>query len=808
MSKRIIAGVWIILAAFANWQARSSSTPPPIASPSPSEFLEEHCATCHNNGVKAGGMTLSTLNLEHVDQTPELAEKMIRKLRAGLMPPPGMPRPDANDTKVFIATLERGIDEAVAARPDPGIPALHRLNRTEYANSIRDLLDVRVDVSALLPPDNMSHGFDNMSDVMAVTPTLMEAYIRAAGKISRQAVGDPDAPPITSTYTLPRTVSQSRHVEGTPFGTRGGISVLHDFPADGEYVFKLGFYHHPVGPLFGINQGKGQQIEVAVNMEKVALLDIDPAMTPDGIKTPPIRIKAGPQRISASFIQKSDGPVDDEVHMYEQTLVDLTIGAVPGASTLSHLRELSITGPTEVAGVSNTPGRRKIFTCRPASAAEELPCAKKIVSALARRAYRQPVADADLEALLRFYRMGRRQGDFDSGIRTAIQAIISNPEFVFRFERTPPNVAPGKNYRITDLELASRLSYFLWSSAPDERLITIASQGRLKDPLVLEREVRRMLADRRAQALVSNFAAQWLLLQNLRDANPDLHLYPNYDKTLAQSMRRETELLFESVMVEDRSVFDLLTADYTFVDERLARHYSIPNILGSRFRRVAVTDENRKGLLGHAGILMLTSLTNRTSPVKRGKYVMEVLLGTPPPPPPPNVPALPENSEVRTGHIAKPLSVRERMEEHRKNPSCSGCHRLMDPIGLALENFDAVGVWRTNDSGFHIDPSGQMLDGTKLDGPASLRQAVLSRGDEFVGTFAEKLLAYGLGRILDYRDMPVIRSITRDAAANNYRFSSFIMGIVRSAPFQMRRAERSEPTGHDVAAAVPRPSEE
>jgi len=796
MSKRIICGACIILVVVVCLQMSSIS---PAAAPQ-REFLDQYCTDCHSDEVGAGGMTLSQLNLAQIDQHAELAEKMIRKLRSGLMPPPGRPRPSVATAKAFASQLERAIDEAAAAQPNPGSPALHRLNRTEYANSIRDLLNVQVDVSALLPPDTLTHGFDNMSDVLGVSPTLMEAYIRAGGNISRQAVGNPSSSPITSTYSIARIVSQARHLEGTPFGTRGGIAVVHDFPADGDYVFKLYFYHHPVGPLFGINQGRGQQIEIAVDLERKVLLDIDPMITPDGITTPPIKIKAGPHQISASFIEKFNGPIEDEFRLVEQTLVDLTIGAVPGTTTLAHLRELSITGPNHITGVSDTPSRRKIFTCRPGRAVDEVPCAKKIISALARQAYRRPVTYQDQEALLGFYKAGRNEGNFDSGIRTAIQAIISSPEFVFRFERGLSNSAPDKNYRITDLELASRLSYFLWSSAPDGRLITLASQGRLKDPAVLEREVRRMLADQRSQTLATNFAAQWLTLQNLRDANPDLLLYPNYDKKLAQSMRRETELLFESVVREDRCVLDLLTADYTFMDERLARHYSIPNVMGTRFRRVTIVDDNRKGLLGHAGILMLTSLTNRTSPVKRGKYIMEVLLGTPPPPPPANVPALPENSEARTAHIAKPLSVRERMEQHRKNPNCAGCHRLMDPIGLALENFDAVGVWRTNDSGFRIDPSGQMLDGTKLDGPASLRHALLGRQDEFLGAFTEKLLAYGLGRILDYRDMPVVRSIDREAAINNYRFTSFILGVVKSAPFQMRKAEKRELKRADVTA--------
>ncbi|HZN09397.1 MAG TPA: DUF1592 domain-containing protein [Pyrinomonadaceae bacterium] len=797
MNHRFIAGVVVFLTVVAGWQVSVSSQP---AAPPERKFLNRYCTGCHNDDIKAGDMTLSQFDLTRIDQNPKLAEKIIYKLRGGLMPPPGVPRPDAATAAAFASALEKVIDEAAAARPNPGRPYLHRLNRTEYANSIRDLLGVQVDVATLLPPDNMSHGFDNMSDVLTISPALMDAYIRAAGKISRQAVGDPGAPAITSSYYNSRVVSQDRHVEGTPFGTRGGIGVMHHFPADGEYVFRLRFYHHPVGPLFGINQGKGQQIEVAVNLQRVALLDIDPLMTPEGIVTPPIKIKAGPQRISASFINKFDGPIEDEFRLVEQTLVDLTIGAVPGTTTLPHLRELSITGPTNISGISDTPSRRKIFTCRPARGANETLCAKTIISTLARKAYRRPVTNTDIEELLAFYKTGRSEGSFDAGIRTAIQAILSSPEFVFRFERTPANVAAGTNYRITDLELASRLSYFLWSSAPDDRLITLASQGRLKNAAVLEREVRRMLADRRSQTLATNFAAQWLTLQNLRDANPDLLLYPSFDKALARSMRRETELLFESIMREDRNLLDLLSADYTFVDGRLARHYSIPNVIGNRFRRVAVTDENRKGLLGHAGVLMLTSLANRTSPVKRGKYVMEVLLGAPPPPPPPSVPDLPENSEGRTGHVAMPLSVRERMEQHRKDPNCAGCHRLMDPIGLALENFDAVGMWRTKDSGFLIDPTGKLLDGTALDGPASLRQALLRREDQIVRAFTEKLLAYALGRVVDFRDMPVVRSIAREASTNNHRFSSFILGIVRSAPFQMRRAEDPAP-GKDVAAA-------
>jgi hypothetical protein len=642
-----------------------------------------------------------------------------------------------------------------------------------------------------------------MADVLTVSPTLMEAYVRAASKIALEAVGDAEAPALTSTYQVPRVMSQNRHLEGTPWGTRGGISVLHDFPADGEYVFKLGFYYSPTGPLFGLNQGKGQQIEVAINGEKAALIEINPAMTlaKDGIKTPPIQVKAGPQRISASFVLKADGPIDDEVMMVEQTLVDVSAGVVPGVTTLPHLHELSVTGPMKVSGVSDTPSRRRIFTCRPDAGMDEVACAKRIVAALARQAYRRPVTDNDLEGLLGFYQSGRNQGNFETGVRTAVQAILASPEFVFRFEKTPASAAPGKNYRITDLELASRLSYFLWSSAPDEQLVMLAGQGKLRQPAILEQQVRRMLTDPKSEALSTVFADQWLHLQNLRESNPDLFLFPNFDRTLANSMRRETELLFDHIMRTDHSMTEMLTADYTFVDERLAKHYGIPNVMGSRFRQVAVADDNRHGLLGHSGILMLTSTATRTSPVQRGKYVLEVLLGTPPPPPPPNVPLLPENSDGRTGHVAQPLSVRERTEQHRKDPNCAGCHKMMDPIGFALENFDAVGVWRTNDSGFKVDPTGQMYDGAKLNGPASLRQALMGHSDAFLQTFTESLLAYGLGRVIDYRDMPFVRAIERDAAKNDNRFSQFVMGVVKSMPFQMRRAEEAEPAATDVVAA-------
>lgn len=781
--------------------AQTAHPQPFAAEQSQRAFLNQYCAYCHNDQTKSGSMSLSKFDLVHITKNGDLPEKMIKKVRVGLMPPPGMPRPKPAVLNAFAASLETAIDREAALHPDPGRPPLHRLNRTEYANSVRDLLNVDVDVSSLLPADDMSHGFDNMADALAISPALMEGYIRAAGRISREAVGDPAARAITETYSLPRVANQLRHVDGTPLGTRGGISVVHDFPADGEYVFKLGLYYAATGALYGQNQGKGQMIEVAVNGARAALIEINPAITlaKDGIKTDPIHVKAGPQRISASFVQKFDGPIEDEYHMVEQTLVDTQIGSLPGMTTIPHLHEFSVTGPVKVEGVSDTPSRRKIFSCRPAPGADELPCAKQIVSALARQAWRRPVDANDLEALLSFYQSGKNEGGFETGVRTAIQAILANPEFVIRFERVPAGVAPGRNYRISDLELASRLSFFLWSSPPDDQLISLAAENKLRDPVTLEKQVKRMLGDPRSEALTDNFAVEWLHLQNLKGVNPDLFLFPNFDRTLTDSMRRETQLLFDNVMREDRPVTELLTANYTFVDERLAKHYGIPNIMGNRFRRVPVTDPNRYGLLGHGSILTLTSYAIRTSPVQRGKYVMEVLLGTPPPPAPPNVPALPENADSRTGHAEKFLSVRQRMEEHRSNPACAGCHKMMDPIGFSLENFDAVGVWRTNDSGFRIDPAGQMFDGAKLDGPASLRQAILNHSDAFISTFTENLLAYGLGRVIDSSDMPAVRAVDRAAATRNNQFSSFVLAIVKSEPFQYRRAEV-------LVAQAPRPA--
>jgi len=749
-------------------------------------LVNKYCAGCHNDKLKSGGFTWTKVDPAHPEQNAAEAEKAIKMLQVGMMPPPGMPRPDAATLKSFADSLASRLDQAAAAHPNPGTPALHRLNRTEYRNAIRDLLGLDVDVSGLLPADDMSHGFDNMADVLTISPALMEGYIRAAGRISRLAVGDSRVTPTTATFQVVKNVNQMRHVEGAPYGTRGGITTVYNFPADGEYVFKVLFFHDIDGPFWGKNQGKGQQLEISINGERVALLTLDPNTMPtDTRQTPPVKVKAGPQRVSAAFVEKFDGPVEDFPSPVENVLVDTTHADIPGLTSLPHLRELNVIGPTNVTGISDTPSRRAILACRPASGSDEVPCAKKIIAKLARLAYRRPASDSDLEDLLSFYQKGRNQGgDFDSGIQTVVQTILSDPEFVFRFERTPANLAPGANYRISDLELASRLSFFLWSSPPDEQLIALASQNKLHEAAVLEQQVRRMLHDPKSESLSTVFAYQWLHLQNLNDVQPDAFLFPNFEKNLAASMRRETELFFDSIVHEDRSVLDLINANYTFVDEILAKHYGIPNILGSRFRRVSVPDENRFGLLGHASILTLTSISNRTSPVQRGKYVMQVLLGTPPPPPPVTPPPLKENDES-----SKPQSVREKMEMHRKTEPCHSCHQLMDPIGLALENFDGIGQWRTLDSGLPVDASGKMFDGSALNGPMSLRKAILSHSDVFISTLTENLLAYGLGRVIDYREMPVVRSIERDAARDGNRFSSIVFAIVRSMPFQMRRAE-------------------
>ena len=829
--KNLLLGLVLVLALATTAFGQASATAAGMASgradtlsyESQRALVGQYCFYCHDDDLKTGGMTLTELDLEHVERSAELAEKVIRKLRGGVMPPLGQPRPDARTIKAFASSLESAIDQAAAAQPNPGRPELQRLNRAEYARSVRDLLGIEVDVDLLLPPDTMGGGFDNMAEALTTSPTLVEGYVRAAGKISREAVGDPKASATSVTYTVARTASQMSRVEGAPFGTRGGVAVTHNFPADGDYIFTMMFYGTATGDLFGLNQERSvkeppptakEHIEISVDGERVALLDINREMhesDPNGLslRADPIFIKAGPRMVSAAFIERFAGLVDDMIRPIQHTMADQQVATGPGITTLPHLQDLNITGPHSVRGISETPSRRRIFTCRPTAPGEEELCATEIVTKLAGQAYRRPVTAEDLEGLMNFYRVARKEGDFESGIRMALQVILASPSFVFRFEQTPEGARPGQTYRISDTELASRLSYFLWSTLPDDELLTVARRGKLRDPAVLEQQVRRMLEDPRSESLAIRFAGQWLRLQDLKDMHPDPTLYPQFDTTLAQSMRRETELFFDNVVREDRSVLDLLTADYTFVDERLAKHYGFPNVLGNKFRRVETTDENRKGLLGHASILTATSLANRTSPVIRGKWVMEVLLGTPPPPPPPDVPALEEIGATEGGKL---LTLRQRLEEHRENPLCASCHEVMDPIGFALENFDPTGRWRTRDTiklpqgrvaGDPIDAAGELFDGTKLNGPASLRQAIVKHSDVFIRAFTENLLAYGLGRKVEYYDMPTVRAIGQGAALNNNRFSSFILGVVKSPAFQMRKVESAEVAPVKPSAAGP-----
>ena len=760
------------------------------------ELVNKYCVTCHNERAKTGGIVLEKMDVDHPAENAELWEKVIRKLRAGLMPPSGAPRPDRVVLDQFRATLETAIDQDAASKPTPGATALHRLNRTEYANAVRDLIAVDVDVATVLPADDSSEGLDNIADVLGTSPALIERYVGAAAKISRLAVGDTDISPLSTTYKVRGDLSQDKHIPGLPTGTRGGVVIRHNFPVDGEYLFKFSLLKVNFGPQYG-GAAKGEQLEMNVNGERVALIELRSvpyyyirggaqggSATPLELRLP---IKAGPQTITVTFINKTAAGVDDLFQRFDATTADLQTGVQYGYTTFPHLSGVEILGPYNITAPGNTPSRVRIFTCHPASPTEEPACAKKIISTLARRAYRRPVTAADVEPLLNFYRSGRQgaNGSFDKGIEMALRRILADPQFVFRFERDPENLSVGSAHRITDLELASRLSFFLWSNIPDEELLTLAEQGKLKNSAVLQQQVRRMLKDPRSEALVTNFAGQWLYLRELRNRNPDLLVFPDFDDNLRQAFQRETELLFNSIVREDRNVFDVLNADYTFVNERLARHYGIPNIYGSDFRRVTVDDRARRGLLGHGSFLMVTSSPNRTSPVTRGSWILENLLGSPAPLPPPNVPPLPENTSGQ-GISTVPTSVRERMISHRANQPCKGCHQIMDPIGLALENFDGMGRWRYTDSGTKIDASGQLVDGTPIDGVETLRNALLSRPDAFVQTMTEKLLMYAVGRAAHYYDMPAIRAITREAARNDYKFSSLVLGIVNSDPFQMR----------------------
>ena len=832
----ILSVGWSVPEAVSPQQVSPSATPRAVSSYG--AVVTQYCVVCHNERLKTGGLMLDHVDLAAIPANRDVWEKVVRKLRRGAMPPQGARRPDQATADGLVAWLETELDRAAAANPNPGEPLVHRLNRAEYANAVRDLLSLDVEVSSLLPPDDSAYGFDNIADVLGLSPVRVERYVSAAETVSALAVGEPDVSLRSETYLVRQDRSQDQPIEGLPLGTVGGLRVDHLFPVNGEYSFQIALLRTNTDGLIGLE--RSHQLEITVDGKRVFLDKVGgdadarpprpatrartdainapakvptegavkaptetpvpvPAETPAeaDTETPPaqpniearlkvrVPVQAGPRTITAAFLQRRGADTRPLQDFVRTTFNPYDPTGRP------HIRTLTITGPFNPTGPGDTPTRRRIFACRPASPRAEAPCARQIISTLARRAYRRPVTDEDLQPLLSFYETGRREGNFETGIQRALQRILASPKFVLRVERDPVNVAPGTVHRLSDLELASRLSFFLWSSIPDETLLDVASQGRLATPAVLEQQVRRMLADPRAEALVRNFAGQWLQLRNLRNMVPDPEEFPDFDDQLREAFARETELLFESIIHEDRNVLDLLTADYTFVNERLAKHYAIPYIYGTHFRRVTLTDEARRGLLGHGSILTVTSHANRTAPVLRGKWILDNLLGTPPPPPPPNANTdLPDPAEGE-----KPLTVRERMEVHRANPVCANCHKLMDPIGLALEHFDAVGAWRTREAGSPIDATTQLFDGTKVDGAVALRQALLKRPEVVVGTLTERLLTYALGRGLQSYDMPVVRGIVRDAARRDYRFSSLILGVVRSTPFQMRASDPKAVTG-------------
>ena len=769
-------------------------------------LVGQYCAGCHSARGKAGGLSLAGFDAARADGQADVAEKMIRKLRAGMMPPAGARRPDAATLQMLTTALETKVDNIAALHPNPGRRPFQRLNRAEYAAAVHDLLDLDVDVSAYLPPDTISKGFDNVADVQTFSPALMDGYLRAASQISRLGVGDRNATGTSVTYKIGRTASQMRQVEGAPIGTRGGISVVHTFPADGDYTFKMNLHNEPLGGLAGRTSMTvlelKEVIEVSINGERVALLPLNTRMSETDqsnsldLTTPPIHVKAGPQRVSAAFIQNIEGPIDDLLTPLENTLADVSISF--GVTMLPHMRDFRVVGPTKVTGVSETPSRARIFTCRPTTAAEEESCALSIVKRLSGQAYRGEPGAADLQDAMKFYDQGRRQGGFEGGVRMALQSILMSPRFLFRLEAMP-SAAPVTAYRVADTDVASRLSFFLWGSAPDAELLRAASSGSLRPQAGFDKQVRRMLTDPRSRALADRFAAQWLRLQDLEKIIPDYLTFPQYDETLADAMEEETRLLFDSIVREDRSVLDLLTADYTFVNERLAKHYGIPNVSGNDFRRVSVPDY-RRGLLGQGSILTLTSVADRTSPVQRGKWVMEVLLGSPPPAPPPNVPSLDDSVKANAG--GKMLSTRERMEEHRKNPSCNSCHRVIDPLGLALDNFDATGAWRIKDNEVPVDSEGELYDGTKVNGPAGLREALLRHQDVFLLSFTENMLTYALGRRVEYSDMPMVRAIVRDAKRHDYKLSAFVQSIANSHAFRMAAPDAPAAKSADMDKAV------
>jgi hypothetical protein len=778
--------------------ARQTSTAPAaISSPAPNETIKTFCIGCHNDRVRRGELSLASFDVAKAGEHADVAEKIVRKLRTGLMPPKEATRkPDAATRMALVTALESTLDAAATAHANPGRRAFQRLNRAEYAAAIRTLFGLDIDVSTYLPADTISASFDNIADVQMPSATVMQGYLRAAAHVSRVAVGDPSIDASSTQYEVPRTKSQKGRVEGAPFGTRGGTVVVHNFPADGNYTFQMLLHGEPTGFLFG-RTVRDVQMEVAIDGARVALLKVDRWMSeadPEGltIATAPIYVRAGPRRVAATFIQEFEGSEDDLIKPIDHTLADTQIGVGYGVTTLPHLRNLGVVGPFEVTGVSDHPTRRAIFICRPTAPGEDVPCARRIVERLATQAYRGSVSQADVNELMQFYEKGAESGGFEGGVRMALQAMLSSLHFVFRVEETPANVKPGTAYRISDLDLASRLSFFLWGTIPDAELIEVARRGGLSRPDMFDRQVRRMLADSRSEALGTRFAAQWLRLQDLHKVEPDALSFPYFDESLADAMSRESELLFQHLVRDDRSALELLTADYTFVNDRLARHYGIRGVSGPDFRKVSYPDDTRRGLLGHGSVLTLTSHGNRTSPVLRGKWVMEVLLGSPPPPPPADVPDLEETKNAKDGRL---LSVAEQLAQHRASPACSSCHNVIDPIGLSLDNFDVTGAWRIKDRGVPVNVTSELYDGTPLNGVADLRAALLARSDVVVTHLTERLLSYALGRRVEHYDMPAVRKIVREAKASDYRMSALILGVVKSAAFRTALAEAAATDG-------------
>jgi hypothetical protein len=756
--------------------------------------IDRYCVSCHNDKAKTGGLSLETADLGNVGANADLWEKVVRKVRVGMMPPQGLPAPDGPTRASLVTSLSTALDAHAAAHPNPGRALVHRLNRTEYGNAVRDLLALDVDAASLLPADDSAYGFDNVADVLGVSPVLLERYMSAAGKVSALAVGDPEIGEASETFRVRQDASQDRHVEGLPIGTVGGMLARTTLPLDGEYVIQPRLFRTNLGAMRGLEYP--HQIEITVDGARVHLASFggdedfkaslrNPTLAGDdvdGRARVRVKLTAGPHTIGVAFIEKPASQNSWRLQPFVRSSHDTF-----DPTGYPHLDVFSVTGPYNPTGPGDTPSRRRIFSCRPMTAAEEEPCARAIVTRLARQAYRGQVAPEDITRLMAFYAEGRKGGDFERGVQLALQRMLASAKFALRIERDPANAAPGAVYRLAALDVASRLSFFLWSSIPDDELLRVAEQGRLETPAVLRQQVRRMLADPKADAMVTNFAGQWLYVRNLKNMVPLSTTFVDFDDNLRRAFATETELFFASVMRENRSVIDLMTADYTFVNERLARHYGIPAVYGSHFRRVTLTDDARRGILGKGAVLMVTSHTDRTSPVVRGKWVLDQLLGAPPPPMPANVPPLDESAQ-QAGRV---LTMRERMEAHRRNPVCANCHKIMDPIGLALENFDAVGAWRGVEGGTHgaaIDASGVLLDGTKVDGVVSLRQALLKDPEIFVGTMVEKLMTYGLGRGVGASDMPTVRAIVRDTGRQDYRFVSLIDGIVTSPAFLMRRA--------------------